>query len=136
MEGVRQRGEDIEFNRLVNRTSSSLPPAELKLKVVKVSQHRVSHPQESNGSRTEIKRLAAITMAMPKIFVLNDSFFFLAEMRNSKMNFLSQWMGCVVQLTRYQLRVFRSVADVPMEKTVLRVNLSHLMVGVIAGSDG
>ena len=132
---MRCRGEDTEFNRLVNRTNSSLPPAELKLKVVKVLQHRISHPQESNGTRTEIKRLPAITMSVPKIFVFKDSFFFLAEIRNNKMNLLNQWASCVVQLTRYQLRVFKSVTDVPMEKTVLRVNLSHLMVGVIGGND-
>ena len=131
-----RRGEDGEFNRLLDRSNSSLPPAELKLKVVKVGVRRAFHSQETNGTRTEIKRVNAITMSVPKMFVFRDSFFFLAEMRNSKMNFLSQWTACVVQLTRYQLRVFRSVTDIPLERTVLRVNLSHLMVGESGGNDG
>lgn len=75
-----------------------------------------------------MKRIDTITFSVPKIFVYNDCFFFLAEMRNSRMNLINQWSPCVVQITRYQLRVYGNLADIPQDNTSMRVNLHKLMV--------
>ena len=74
-----------------------------------------------------MKRLTGITLSVPKIFVYNECFF-LAEMRNNHMNLINQWNPCIVQLSRYQIRIYRSLADIAQENTIQRVNLNHLMV--------
>lgn len=67
-------------------------------------------------------------MLVPKVFVYDGSFFFLMEIRGSKFNFITKWSPCVVQLLPFQLRIYRSLADIAQENTHSRVNLHSLMV--------
>ena len=82
-----------------------------------------------------MKHIPAITFSVPKIFVYQDCFFFLAELRTGRLNFINKWVPCVVQLMRNQIRVYHSVAEIVQNDTITRVNLHCLMVGLERISD-
>lgn len=82
-----------------------------------------------------MRRLQTITMLVPKLFIYDSSFFFLMEIRGNKLNFLNKWNPCVVQLVKYQLRIYRSLADIAQENTLSRINLHSLMVATRGADD-
>ena len=49
-------------------------------------------------------------------------------MRTSKINLKNQWSPCVVQLTKYQMRIYKNLADISPDNTILRINFHQLMV--------
>lgn len=49
-------------------------------------------------------------------------------MRASKMNLMNQWTSCIVQLTKYQMRIYKNLADISPDNTILRINFHQLMV--------
>ena len=69
---------------------------------------------------------------MPKLFVFKDSYYYLMELRQSKLSFINKWSPCIIQLLQHQLLVFRSLPDVAQDVALFRINLHSLMVPIRA----